>query len=137
MTKWITKKGSDGKNRHIPIQEGQRRREKELKYFFPPEQSDIEHAKRIKELKKIRDALIQLGWKKVYQEPGKEVFTFDGKYGLLLIYHRMGILPWEIEKTGVNVALVKLNLENKDWPYEVLYDFNPYEEKTFDVGDQR
>jgi hypothetical protein len=30
MTRWITKKGSDGENRHIPIQEGQRRREKEI-----------------------------------------------------------------------------------------------------------
>ncbi|MGC9046966.1 MAG: hypothetical protein ACP5IC_02540 [Minisyncoccia bacterium] len=97
------------------------------KYFCPPEQSDIEHAKRIKELKKIRNALIHLGWKKVYEERGKEVFTRDGKYGILLIYHRMGILPWEIEKTGVNVALVKLNLKDKDWPYEVFHDFNPYE----------
>ncbi|PMP82381.1 MAG: hypothetical protein C0175_03755 [Caldisericum exile] len=30
MTKWITKKGKDGKNRHIPIQEGNRKREKEI-----------------------------------------------------------------------------------------------------------
>ncbi|MGC8585824.1 MAG: hypothetical protein ACP5L4_06925 [Thermoplasmata archaeon] len=28
MTRWITKKGKDGKNRHIPIQEGSRKREK-------------------------------------------------------------------------------------------------------------
>ncbi|MGC8585794.1 MAG: hypothetical protein ACP5L4_06775, partial [Thermoplasmata archaeon] len=31
MTRWITKKGKDGKVRHIPIQEGQRKREKKIK----------------------------------------------------------------------------------------------------------
>ena len=31
MTRWITKKGKDGKNRHIPIQEGYQKKEKEIK----------------------------------------------------------------------------------------------------------
>ena len=31
MTKWITKKGKNGKNRHIPIQEGYQKKEKQIK----------------------------------------------------------------------------------------------------------
>ena len=31
MTRWVTKKGKDGKNRHIPIQEGYQKKEKEIK----------------------------------------------------------------------------------------------------------
>ncbi|MGC8585803.1 MAG: hypothetical protein ACP5L4_06820 [Thermoplasmata archaeon] len=79
MTRWITKKGSDGENRHIPIQEGQRRREKEIsfddyKYLAIDETTKIPISVFKNELKK---EINNINWdSKEYLVPNKYFFKY-------------------------------------------------------------
>jgi len=47
--KWITKKGRDGENRHIPINEGNRVKEREIKLKNPSENENFRTIEKISE----------------------------------------------------------------------------------------
>jgi hypothetical protein len=64
MTRWITKKGKDGKNRHIPIQEGYQKKEKQ-----------------IKKVKKSKWDIIQ---DQIYNFVNKFEEPWEGEYAVLL-----------------------------------------------------
>jgi hypothetical protein len=96
MVRWITKKGKDGENRHIPIQEGYRKRERQIKI----------------NKQSLDDILNNLQWHEdtdyAYTETGEdEAKTYHAFYDGYYIK----VYPVSLVQSG-----------EKGWEYEIIND---------------
>ncbi|PMP81676.1 MAG: hypothetical protein C0175_05040, partial [Caldisericum exile] len=65
MTRWITKKGKDGENRHIPIQEGSKKRERQIK--TNPKMKEINMEKLRKDIERMNRVLVNMEKRAEYE----------------------------------------------------------------------
>ena len=79
MTKWITKKGKDGKNRHIPIQEGYQKKEKEIKTNQKTNEINMEKLR--KDIERMNEELLILESRAAYEKNEEKVDRIVDKLG--------------------------------------------------------
>jgi hypothetical protein len=125
MVRWITKKGKDGENRHIPIQEGHRRKEREIsvnkqKYLAIDETTKIPISEFMDELK---NEINNIDWdSKEYIVPNKYFFKYaDMPYVWRTTFRCCENFDYEIIlfKEGVNSHNFNEKRKEKGWSFSI------------------
>ena len=143
-TRWITKKNNDGRNIHIPISEGNRRREKELDIKKPKYRGTIENmnntTKTLYELGLITD-------KGELNITEKELDRFfystpnDGRiYNLIEVNDdKIKLLSLDGYKVMSIIKIIPNNTHLENGKYEIYYDKsdNSFKLKKIDSNDTR
>jgi len=142
-TKWITKKGNDGENRHIPINEGHVMREREISLDEPNKRNAIRNMDSKTKL------LYQLG---IIDEDGKlSVYPYilndflntpnDSKIHSLIIVegNKIEFLATDALGQATVKTFMPNNMHLEDGKYELYYDEtnNSFDLKKLEPNDTR
>ena len=143
--RWITKKGRDGENRHIPINEGNRRREKELDIKIKPKYNGT-----IENMNNTMRTLYELGLitdKGELNITEKELDQFfystpnDGRiYNLIEVNDdKIKLLSRDGYKIMSIIKIIPNNIHLENGKYELNYDRtdNSFKLKKIEPNDTR
>jgi hypothetical protein len=143
--KWITKKGKDGENRHIPISQGNKRREKELDIKIKPKYKGT-----IENMNNTTRTLYELGLitdKGELNITEKELNDFfysipnDGRiYNLIEVNNdKIKLLSYDGYKVMSIKKIIPNNTHLENGKYELYYDRsdNSFKLKKIEPNDTR